>query len=246
MQEFLGEHSIGFILVLFTAFYLLGSANTARILESITKNMGILDTGTGNAGANNATRVFWQRHGAAYGALVGLVVLLIDMAKGFFIVYVARDLLEFGQTATIACAIMGMAGHNWPFLGLIRGGKGIAIFGGALLALHPLSWLVIVPFALALPFIYRLSGTVPFVAIIVFVGANYAFNMLGLGIEDKGALSSPAIMLLFANLVLIYLRRVDAEWPILKEQPSKFMALWYLLIYDRATNDPPPLLNKSK
>lgn len=257
MEELVIEFQIIFGILALLGAYLVGSLNTARILVLLTGNKGILETGTGNAGANNVRRVFAVRYSEKYGErkgkligrAAGIGVLLIDIGKGALIVYLARNIFGFPESITLLYGIITMAGHNWPlFWKLRKGGKGIAILGGILLALHPLSALFALIPALAflfidkaLPSMKQSSGFVPFAAIPAYVIANSIFQQAGGANLDLGALAPESIGVLFVTLPLIYLRRVDAEWLILEKQPSKLKALWYLLIYDRSTNDPPPL-----
>lgn len=236
MQDLVMPFQVIFGIVALLFFYLICSFNTARIFVFVTRQKGILETGTSNAGANNVWRVYSEKFGGKIGALAGMIVMLADIGKGMMIVYLARDIFSFPEVFTLVCAIIGMAGHNWPFFHLVkmRGGKGIALLSGALLTLHPLGIVIALVPALGLALIGRLSrgrikkqlsGLVPFIAIPVYILAG-------------GAESAETIGVLFAALALMYLRRINAEWQKLLEQPSKIRALWYLLIYDRATNDP--------
>ncbi len=251
MQDLVLELQIIFALVVFFSSYIFGSFNTARIFVFFTRQKGILETGTGNAGANNVWRVYGKKYGGRAGALAGITIMLADMGKGVLIIYLARDILGFSEVLSLSCGIAGMAGHNWPIWWKFRGGgKAIAILGGILLILHPLSAAIVVMSSLGLALITRisrgmikkqLSGLVPFVGIPVYILANLAIEKSEIEHLDLGTMSPETIGILFAVLPLIYLRRIDAEWLILEKQRSKLKALWYLLIYDRATNDPPPL-----
>jgi len=242
MQDLVLQFQVLFLSIALLFFYLAGSLNTARILVFLTRQKGILEMGTGNAGANNVRRVYGKKYGKRAGALAGITVMLADIGKGVLIVYLARDIFGFPEALALAGGIVGMAGHNWPiWYGFRKGGKGIALFGGVLLMLHPLSIASVTPIALALPMIKRLSGVVPFFVIPAYILANLVYQKVGIENLDLGIMNPETIGLLLAALLLIYLRRVDAEWLILEKQPSKLKALWYLLIYDRATNDPPPL-----
>jgi len=239
------------VLGLFLA-YLFGSLNTARIFVFLTRQKGILETGTGNAGANNVWRVYGKKYGGLVGALAGMTIMLMDTGKGVLIIYLARDIFGFSEVLALAGGIAGMTGHNWPFFRLtkLRGGKGIAILGGILLMLHPVSTAVVLMPSLGLALITRisrgmikkqLSGLVPFVGIPVYILANLVIQKAGIEHLDLGTMSPEIVYMLFAVLPLIYFRRIDAEWLTLEKQPSRLKALWYLLIYDRATNDTPKL-----
>lgn len=246
MQDLVILFQAPIILFALLFFYLIGSINTARVLVFLTRNKTILETGTGNAGANNVWRVFSKKYGKTTGVIAGISVMFVDIGKGVLIVYLARDSFGFPAVLALACGIIGMIGHNWPFFRVMRGGKGIALFGGVLWMLHPVSAAVTLFVVLGLPMTKRLSGVVPFVAIPVYILVNLIYEQAGIRNLDLGVMNPETIGVLFASLALIYSRRIDAEWLILEKQPSKVKAFWYLFIYDRATNDPPPLFGKQQ
>lgn len=229
--------SIILLVQLFVISYLIGSLNTAKILTNIFGIGGkgdISKIGTGNAGANNTFRQL--------GVKWGIAVLILDMGRGVGVIALAQWLaswvgLEFKEEVWFACALFAMIGHNWPIYFNFQGGKGIAITGGSLLYLHPFSAVVTLLPVLILPFFKRLSGLAPFVAIPVYAGANLLF-----GDWVNADMNVWLIGTFVAILAITFLRRIHAEWAEIKKAPSKIAALWYLFIYDRATNDPPLLL----
>jgi acyl phosphate:glycerol-3-phosphate acyltransferase len=85
--------------------------------------------GSGNIGATNVWR--------AYGLRLGLLVAVLDVAKGFAPV-LAATLVE-GHVVGALTGAAAMLGHWRPlFLGFRRGGKVVATCGGAFLGLAPL------------------------------------------------------------------------------------------------------------
>jgi glycerol-3-phosphate acyltransferase PlsY len=100
--------------------------------------------GSGNLGATNVVRVLGPR--------IGLLVFAIDIAKGALPVRFLPRLTDAnaiggGQHAytliAIACAIAAILGHIRPvFLGLRKGGKGVATACGVFLALAPVQALL--------------------------------------------------------------------------------------------------------
>ena len=85
----------------------------------------IRDAGSGNIGAANALRTLGRR-----GAIA---VLALDALKGFAPVLAAGAL--GGPLPAVLAAVASVAGHCWsPFLGF-KGGKGVATFLGAVIAL---------------------------------------------------------------------------------------------------------------
>ncbi|MBA2568696.1 MAG: glycerol-3-phosphate 1-O-acyltransferase PlsY [Actinobacteria bacterium] len=90
--------------------------------------------GSGNIGATNVWRL--------YGRGLGLLVALLDVAKGFVPVLVAT--LTHGHLAGALTGGAAILGHWRPlFLGFQRGGKVVATCGGAFLGLAPFVGLVV-------------------------------------------------------------------------------------------------------
>ncbi|MBU2602170.1 MAG: glycerol-3-phosphate 1-O-acyltransferase PlsY [Actinobacteria bacterium] len=109
--------------------YLIGSLSPSVLLGKAVRGIDIRDHGSGNAGATNAFRVL--------GTPLGGVVLLLDVAKGFAPVMAARFVVEPDWTVLVALA--AIAGHNYSIFLRGRGGKGVATGAGVLLAMMPIS-----------------------------------------------------------------------------------------------------------
>ncbi len=86
--------------------------------------------GSGNLGATNVYRVLGWR--------LGLIVLVLDIAKGTTVVVLARLVGSGGGLPTLA-AMAAVAGHMFtPFAGF-KGGKGVATGFGVFLGLAPIA-----------------------------------------------------------------------------------------------------------
>lgn len=113
------------------AGFLLGSVPFAFLLVRLLADQDLRRLGSGNVGATNAGRVL--------GAWGGVLVLVLDVAKGGAAVLLARQLfLGAGAAeATAAAAVGAVLGHCYsPWLGG-RGGKGVATMIGAFGVLAP-------------------------------------------------------------------------------------------------------------
>jgi glycerol-3-phosphate acyltransferase PlsY len=126
--------------------YLLGSIPTAHIAGRILKRVDIRRIGDGNMGAANAFRQL--------GAKVGVVVGIIDAAKGALAVVIAQ-LANIPLPAVLATGVAAVIGHNWPVFLHFRGGRGEATTTGVLLAVLTLPMLIIAGPAIAAHFILR-------------------------------------------------------------------------------------------
>ncbi len=119
-------------LVVITA-YLIGSVPFAVLLA---KRWGAQDlrlVGSGNVGATNVLR--------AYGVTPGVIVALLDMAKGAVSVILA-DRLNAAGAAPAAAGVAAVIGHVFPVWLGFRGGKGVATAFGVFSILTPLAALV--------------------------------------------------------------------------------------------------------
>ena len=95
--------------------------------------------GSGNLGATNVLRILGPR--------VGILVFLVDIAKGALPVWLLPPLAAPpGDARTwiaVACGVGAILGHIRPvFLGFKKGGKGVATACGVFLALAPLETLL--------------------------------------------------------------------------------------------------------
>ncbi|MDI6734079.1 MAG: glycerol-3-phosphate 1-O-acyltransferase PlsY [Patescibacteria group bacterium] len=119
------------VLGILWAFFL-GSIPTGYILGKI-KGADIRNSGSGNIGATNAFRTF--------GKLIGLLVLIFDIFKGWFSVAIIYKIAFAPFIAdydpNLIKALLGVvviAGHIWtPFLNF-KGGKGVATAFGVMIA----------------------------------------------------------------------------------------------------------------
>ena len=120
--------------LVFIIAYLFGSFPTAIIAGKLLKKIDIRDHGSGNAGATNVLRVL--------GWKAALVVLLIDMFKGFVpvfwlagMIHQQPDTLIYYQ---ILAAISAIIGHIWTIFAGFRGGKGVGTSAGVFMGLAPI------------------------------------------------------------------------------------------------------------
>ncbi len=108
--------------------YLVGSIPTAYIFGKLLKGIDIRRHGSGNVGATNVFRVL--------GKVPGIIVLALDIYKGFWVVGIVSEVLGLilpWERVVLCVAVV--LGHNYTlFLGF-KGGKGVATSLGALIGL---------------------------------------------------------------------------------------------------------------
>lgn len=122
--------------------YLIGSIPTSVWIGRMFYGVDVRTKGSKNAGATNTIRVL--------GYKAGIPVLIFDVLKGWFAVYIANyfwnesltfpDLLDL----KIILAIAAVLGHIFPVYVGFKGGKGIATLFGIGIALFPEAALIVV------------------------------------------------------------------------------------------------------
>ena len=100
--------------------YILGSFNFAFIIGKM-KGIDIREKGTGNAGASNALLTM--------GKLLGVLVAVLDIIKGFLAVWLCRKLFG-GDYCPYLGGIFAVLGHIFPLFMRFKGGKGFATYIG--------------------------------------------------------------------------------------------------------------------
>lgn len=127
------------LIVAMAAAYLLGSVNFAIIITKLFSKQDIRDFGSGNAGMTNVLRTLGKGPAA--------LTLLGDLSKGLLGVLFARFLFSVvaaqpdNFVGEYAAAFCGLLGHIFPVFYGFKGGKGVLVSAGALVALSPLAFL---------------------------------------------------------------------------------------------------------
>ena len=150
--------------------YVVGSVPTAYILVRWMEGEDIRDFGSRNVGALNA----YNRT----GAWAGLLVLVVDTAKGILAVAAPR-LLGVDASVLFITTPLVVAGHNWPVFLNFRGGKGAAAIFGISLVIVP--WLTVITAAPSILVMLLLRNVV--------LGAAFGFILLNtlLWVTGQGA-----------------------------------------------------------
>jgi len=112
------------------AAYAIGSIPFALILARRWGTRDLRRIGSGNLGAANVWRVT--------GATAGVLVALLDIAKGAAGVLVAEQ-LNGGAATPAAAGVAAVVGHIYPVWLGFRGGKGVATSCGVFAVLTPLA-----------------------------------------------------------------------------------------------------------
>jgi glycerol-3-phosphate acyltransferase PlsY len=129
------NHYWGFIAAVLGS-YILGSIPSGYWYGRL-RGIDIRKQGSGNLGATNALRVL--------GVPAGILVLCIDVAKGFVAVAALPLLTPYpgSDYLRVACGLAAVLGHTYTLFLNFKGGKGVATTYGVLLALAPISTILV-------------------------------------------------------------------------------------------------------
>jgi glycerol-3-phosphate acyltransferase PlsY len=117
--------------------YFLGGVPFGYIFVRFALGKDIRTMGSGNIGATNVHR--------SAGGKAGVVVLLLDILKGFVAVWFASFVTHGSPLAMALATAAVMVGHSFPVFLRFKGGKAVACCVGAFLYIAPLAVLAIVP-----------------------------------------------------------------------------------------------------
>ena len=140
--------------------YLIGTLSPAALISKL-KKKNLRKSGTGNLGASNVMLHF--------GKAFGLPVMAFDILKAFCAArlaeYMFSDVMYVGMLAGIAAIL----GHIYPFYIKFKGGKGLAAFGGLIMAYEPWLLAFVLAVGTVLMLIINYSFIMPYFASIVYV-----------------------------------------------------------------------------
>lgn len=191
LLSFLG----GFLCGSVPAGYLIGRA----------KGTDVRMHGSGNIGATNVARIL--------GRKCGVVVLLIDIGKGFIPCYVAS---QHSFVYGILTAIGAVLGHTFtPFL-KFKGGRGVATALGSVLGLMPLAGLVCLAVWIL---VLRFTGYVSAASI----SGALALSVWAYGAgRFSGSLSKPKLAFALIVSATLLIRHIPNMKRLLQKKESKF------------------------
>jgi glycerol-3-phosphate acyltransferase PlsY len=104
--------------------YLLGAFPTGYVLFRLSQKKDIRSYGSGSTGATNVFRT--------KGLALALPVIVVDLAKGFFPVFLGCRWFPGRPWVPLAGAFLAVVGHCYPVFIRFRGGKGVATSLGAM------------------------------------------------------------------------------------------------------------------
>lgn len=196
-----------FVTVILMA-YLLGSIPVGMLVLRYSSKVDIRNFGSGKTGTTNVLRTAGKRMAA--------ITAILDIGKGALAIALAGLIIGDGNlfvgnlalgtyAAKGLAAIAAVAGHIWPVFLKFRGGRGVAVFFGNLLALSPI---IALPGAASLLLVAGLTRYVSLGSIIGTVVTYVFFSYLAI------ARSFPVEYLTYSlvgMLIIIVMHRDNIE-----------------------------------
>ena len=150
--------------------YLSGSLPFAIWVTQLVKGVDVRNSGSGHASTTNTFR--------QTGLGPGIVVLVLDIAKGFIPTYLAATYSESNWSLVVAGGF-AVVGHCWPLFAGFRGGMGLATAGGSLLAVYPFGFAIALGILITLTLLLKHSARASFIAALFFAPTFYLLGQRG-------------------------------------------------------------------
>ncbi len=147
--------------------YLIGCFNPAALVSK-KKNIDLKSEGTKNLGATNTALVL--------GRKAGYFVLFTDIFKSFFSYKLAKLFFPHLAAAGLIASFGVMLGHCFPVFMHFHGGKGLASFGGMVLAHDPMMFLVMLALGIAMAFLMNYGVYLAVTVGVLFPVMNYLWG----------------------------------------------------------------------
>ena len=147
--------------------YVIGCLNPAAWIGK-RNHVDLKQAGTGNLGATNTTMVLGRKAGA--------FVLVFDVAKSFLAARLARWLWPQLVVSGMLACIGAILGHCFPVTMHFAGGKGVAAFGGMILAFNPLVFAIVVISGIGVMVLLDIGVAAPLLGTVMFPVLTYLFS----------------------------------------------------------------------
>lgn len=175
------------MVILIICSYVIGSIPSAYIISNF-KGIDITKHGSGNPGTINITRVL--------GIPYGIATLFCDVFKGYIVSYLVKDIFKLSEIILGICIISVVLGHMFSIFLKFRGGKGVAVFSGIVLALEPLVFGI---FVLTFLFIFLIFKYASVSSLISVLSACIGFYILNRSIFLTLLMSGIFLLILFRH-----------------------------------------------
>ena len=170
------------IIILSLSSYILGSIPFGLILTKVFLKKDVRRIGSGNIGATNVLRTG--------NRILALLTLVLDIGKGYFVVKISSI---YFPNSVYLLGLICFIGHIFPIWLKFKGGKGVAVYVGIILALSFKLALIFGIIWLIVLFAFRYSSLSSILASSSLILYNSIFN-------DKFS----SIFLILFFLIILY------------------------------------------
>ena len=179
--------------------YVIGCLNPAAWVGK-RNHVDLKQAGTGNLGATNTTMVLGRKAGA--------FVLIFDVAKSFLAARLARWLFpQLAVSGMLAC-IGTILGHCFPVTLHFSGGKGLAAFGGMILAYNPLMFVIVVLSGIGIMVLLDIGVAAPLLGTVMFPVLTYLFSH---DVPTTVCAVIPGVIILYTHLDNVHKTREHSD-----------------------------------
>ena len=147
--------------------YAMGCLNPAAWIGK-KNHIDLKQAGTGTLGATNTTM--------GLGRKAGAFVLVFDVAKSFLAARLARWLLPQLAVSGMLASIGVILGHCFPITMHFSGGKGLAAFGGMMLAYNPVVFVIVVLSGIGIMVLLDIGVAAPLLGTVMFPALTFLFS----------------------------------------------------------------------
>lgn len=179
--------------------YLLGSLNFGVIISKL-RGKDIRESGSGNAGATNMTRL--------YGKKIGILTFVGDALKAVLSCVVG--ILLVGSLGGFVAGFFCVVGHAFPVYFKFKGGKGVACMAAVVLVTSPLCFLILLAIYIVLLLGFKMVSFASVMTVIIYPFLLSSTNGYGLQI----------IVALFCSILVVFLHRENIARIFHHEEPK--------------------------
>lgn len=206
------------------ASYLVGSLNSAIVCTFLITGKDVRKYGSNNAGLTNVYRCF--------GKLPAGLTLLMDLLKGFAVVYLTKLVFVISQppewldsvTACGLAALFAVLGHVYPIFYKFKGGKGILVAATCMVVIDPIVFVCELTLFVVLVAVTRYISVGSIACCVGYPLFTLAWQLLANACFD-GGYSNIAVHTLIAFFVglLCFLRHMPNVKRLIAHEESKFV-----------------------
>lgn len=179
--------------------YLLGSLNFGVIISKL-RGKDVRESGSGNAGATNMTRLF--------GKKIGILTFVGDALKA--VLSCILGIVLVGSLGGFVAGFFCVVGHAFPVYFKFKGGKGVACMAAVVLVTSPVCFLILLAIYLVLLFGFKMVSFASVMTVIIYPFLLSSTNGYGLQI----------IVALFCSILVVFLHRENIARIFHHEEPK--------------------------